>query len=97
MHFSGDINLGNLLTILSILAIGGKGLHAAGKFFVKALRQVDDVVTSIREHAERLTKQESLMGDVVHKMQKLITQIEFIQDRVDINHRMDHLRKADEA
>jgi hypothetical protein len=72
MHFNGEITLGSILTIVTLLGIALRFAWVAG-----ALQAV------IIEHTKRLDRYEITLTEVVSSVQRVIGRVEGAQDRLD--------------
>jgi len=72
MHFSGDVSLGNLLTVVTLL-----GISVKFGWIVGGIQEV------IAMHTKRLDRYEAALISVVADVQRMIGRIEGVQDRLD--------------
>jgi hypothetical protein len=72
MHFTGEITLGNLLTIITLVGIAVRFGFLAGY-----------LQTTVSQHTARLDKYETSLLDVVSNVQRMIGRVEGVQDRLD--------------
>jgi hypothetical protein len=72
MHFNGEITLGSILTIVTLLGIALRFAWTAG-----ALQAV------IIEHTKRLDRYEIALTEIVSSVQRVIGRVEGVQDRLD--------------
>lgn len=79
MHISGDINLGSILTIITLIGIAISMGSKLGRFE----ETLKHHAATMADHAARLTSQESRMGDLVSSVQRLIGRMEGSQAKRD--------------
>lgn len=72
MHFSGDISLGNLLTVITLLGIAIRLGWTAGM-----------IEKTIALHAIRLDRYEQALITIISDVQRLVGRVEGVQDRLD--------------
>ena len=72
MHISGDINLGSILTIITLIGIAISMGSKLGRFEETLKHHAE----TMSDHAARLASQESRMGDLVASVQRLIGRME---------------------
>lgn len=79
MHFTGDISLGTILTIATLLGIAIRVGWAVGK--IQAV--VDGVKKTASDHAMRLDRYEEALIKMVGEVQRMVGRVEGVQDRLD--------------
>ena len=72
MHFSGDISLGSLLTVVTLL-----GIAVRFGWMVGGIQEV------IMEHTKRLNRYEETLMKTVGDVQRIVGRVEGVQDRLD--------------
>ena len=72
MHFTGEISLGTILTIVTLLGISSRIAWIVGS-----------IQTTITDHTRRLDKYEGSLVNITGQMQRMVGRIEGVQDRID--------------
>lgn len=72
MHWSGEVSLGSLLTIATLVSIA-----------VRIGWMVGGIQVTVRAHTGRLDKYEDTLIKVVGEVQRLVGRIEGVQDRLE--------------
>ncbi len=79
MHITGDINLGSILTIVTLIGIAIAMGSQLGKFELTLKHHAD----TMSDHAARLVSQETRIGELVASVQRLMGRMEGEQARRD--------------
>lgn len=77
MHFTGDVSLGTILTIVTLIAIAIRFGYRFGKFETT----LENHTQSIESHAERLSTYESQIVNFVADLQRVIGRLEVPERR----------------
>lgn len=77
MHFTGDISLGTIVTIITILGVA----MTIGQRFGRVETTIESQAKMLTDHAMRLGKYEQQSMRFVADLQRLVGRVEMLMDR----------------